>query len=44
MSAMSDYDYEMLVIGSGPVGKSAAIQSAKLGKTATLDWINRVEA
>ena len=33
MSAMSDYDYDMLVIGSGPAGKSAAIQSAKLGKT-----------
>ena len=44
MSAMSDYDYEMLVIGSGPAGKSAAIQSAKLGKTAALDWINRVGA
>jgi pyruvate/2-oxoglutarate dehydrogenase complex dihydrolipoamide dehydrogenase (E3) component len=34
----------MLVIGSGPAGKSAAIQSAKLGKTAALDWINRVGA
>lgn len=33
MSAMSEYDYDMLVIGSGPAGKSAAIQSAKLGKT-----------
>ena len=30
---MSDYDYDMLVIGSGPAGKSAAIQSAKLGRS-----------
>ena len=25
------YDYEMLVIGSGPAGQKAAIQAAKLG-------------
>ena len=29
---MPDYDYDMLVIGSGPAGKSAAIQAAKAGK------------
>ena len=44
MSAMSDYDYDMQIIGSGPAGKSEAIQSKKLGKTASLDWINRVGA
>src|ERR1044071_2721984 len=27
-----NYDYDLLVIGSGPAGKSAAIQGAKLGK------------
>ena len=27
-----DYDYELLVIGSGPAGQKAAIQGAKLGK------------
>jgi NAD(P) transhydrogenase len=30
---MPNYDYDILIIGSGPAGKSAAIQSAKLGKT-----------
>ena len=29
---MSDRDYELLVIGSGPAGHRAAIQAAKLGK------------
>ncbi len=29
---MSDYDYDMLVIGSGPAGQRAAIQAAKLDK------------
>jgi NAD(P) transhydrogenase len=29
---MSSYDYDLLVIGSGPAGQRAAIQSAKLGK------------
>lgn len=29
---MSDFDYDMLVIGSGPAGHHAAIQAAKLGK------------
>lgn len=29
---MADYDYDMLVIGSGPAGQRGAIQSAKLGK------------
>jgi NAD(P) transhydrogenase len=28
----SDFDYDMVVIGSGPSGQRAAIQSAKLGK------------
>src|SRR6201992_1234304 len=27
------YDYDMLVIGSGPAGRRAAVQSAKLGKS-----------
>jgi NAD(P) transhydrogenase len=29
---MSDYDYDLLVIGSGPAGQKAAVQGAKLGK------------
>ena len=29
---MSERDYELLVLGSGPAGHSAAIQAAKLGK------------
>ncbi len=29
---MSGYDYDMIVIGSGPAGQRAAIQAAKLGK------------
>src|SRR5512135_3379693 len=29
---MPDYDYDLLVIGSGPAGQRAAIQAAKLGK------------
>ena len=29
---MTTYDYDMLVIGSGPAGQRAAIQAAKLGK------------
>ena len=29
---MPNYDYDMLVIGSGPAGHHAAIQAAKLGK------------
>lgn len=28
----SSYDYDLIVIGSGPAGQKAAIQSAKLGK------------
>ncbi len=31
---MAQFDYDMLVIGSGPAGKNAAIQSAKLDKRA----------
>jgi NAD(P) transhydrogenase len=33
---MADYDYDMLVIGSGPAGQRAAIRSAKLGKRTAL--------
>jgi NAD(P) transhydrogenase len=33
---MAAYDYDMLVIGSGPAGQRAAIQSAKLGKRTIL--------
>src|SRR5213083_3541793 len=29
---MSEFDYDLLVIGSGPAGQRAAIQAAKLGK------------
>ena len=29
---MPNYEYDMLVIGSGPAGHHAAIQAAKLGK------------
>ena len=29
---MSSYDYDMVVIGSGPAGQRAAVQAAKLGK------------
>jgi NAD(P) transhydrogenase len=31
-SVMSNFDYDLLVIGSGPAGQRAAIQAAKLGK------------
>ena len=30
------FDYDLLVIGSGPAGQKAAIQAAKLGRTAAL--------
>ena len=33
---MAAYDYDMVVIGSGPAGQRAAIQSAKLGKSCAL--------
>ena len=33
---MADYDFDMLVIGSGPAGQRGAIQSAKLGKRTAL--------
>src|SRR5580658_870358 len=33
MHAPSTYDYDMLVIGSGPSGRRAAVQFAKLGKS-----------
>jgi NAD(P) transhydrogenase len=31
--ASSMYDYDMIVIGSGPSGRRAAVQFAKLGKS-----------
>ena len=33
---MPAYDYDMLVIGSGPAGQRAALQAAKLGKRAAI--------
>ena len=33
---MSEYDYDLVVIGSGPAGQRAAIQAAKLGKRVLL--------
>ena len=33
---MADYDYDMVVIGSGPSGQRAAIQAAKAGKHAAI--------
>jgi len=33
---MADYDYDLLVIGSGPAGQRAAIQAAKLHKRAAI--------
>ena len=33
---MADYDYDLVVIGSGPAGQRAAIQAAKLGKRAAV--------
>ena len=33
---MSEFDYDVVVIGSGPAGQRAAIQAAKLGKKALL--------
>ncbi len=30
---MANYDYDLLVVGSGPAGQRAAIQAAKLGKS-----------
>src|SRR5439155_23327097 len=30
------YDYDLLVIGSGPAGQKAAIQAAKLGRSVAL--------
>ncbi|HLD93232.1 MAG TPA: Si-specific NAD(P)(+) transhydrogenase [Anaerolineales bacterium] len=33
---MADYDYDMIVIGSGPAGQRAAIQAAKLDKHVAL--------
>jgi NAD(P) transhydrogenase len=32
MMGQENYDYDLLVIGSGPAGKSAAVQGAKLGR------------
>ena len=33
---MADYDYDMVVIGSGPAGQRAAVQAAKLGKRSAI--------
>ena len=33
---MSDFDYDLIVIGSGPAGQRAAIQAAKLDKRVAL--------
>lgn len=33
---MSDYDYDLVVIGSGPAGHRAAIQASKVGKRVLL--------
>ena len=33
---MAEYDYDMVVIGSGPAGQRAAVQAAKLGKRTAL--------
>jgi NAD(P) transhydrogenase len=35
-SSSVDYDFHLLVIGSGPAGQKAAIQAAKLGRTVAL--------
>ena len=32
----TDYDYDLVVIGSGPSGQRAAIQAAKIGKRAAV--------
>lgn len=37
---MSEYEYDMLVIGSGPAGQKAAIQAGKLGKRVGLIDLN----
>ncbi len=33
---MDEYDYDLVVIGSGPAGQRAAVQAAKLGKSAAI--------
>ena len=33
---MATYDYDLIVIGSGPAGQRAAIQAAKLGKSVAI--------
>ena len=33
---MAEYDYDIVVIGSGPAGQRAAVQAAKLGKRAAI--------
>ena|SRR5208337_1592824 len=33
---MASFDYDLIVIGSGPAGQRAAIQAAKLGKKTAL--------
>ena len=36
LRSSSEYDFDMLVIGSGPAGQRAAIQAAKVGKRAVV--------
>ncbi|MFT6388987.1 MAG: NAD(P) transhydrogenase [Cellvibrionaceae bacterium] len=36
MSDVISYDYDVVVIGSGPAGTKAAVQSAKLNKSVAL--------
>jgi len=33
---MTAYDYDLLVIGSGPAGQRAAIQASKIGRRVML--------
>jgi NAD(P) transhydrogenase len=36
MGPAVSYDYDLLVIGSGPAGQKAAIQAAKLGRSVAI--------
>ena len=39
---MAEFDYDIVVIGSGPAGQSAAIQAAKLGRRVAIVERNSV--